>query len=304
MIFNNYQRLLFVFGVLLLVFGRTVFALEKIENYQVTFLKCKYANSDWLGLRELKINGHDSVFLVHTKSLQTALTAKKNLSCKPATAEFLHDSNYEKLRTQAVSNKNPTQNAGLQNLQGSGVYLTVDLCPSSRHFEKSLFDWSLKNKTPMGIAITGRWLDKHQDELQELLNLQKQGVRLSWINHTHNHPYRRGLPNTQNFLLTEGISLRDEVLGSEIRMIEYGLTPSVFFRFPGLISSPALMEQVLAWGLIPMGADAWLALGQKPQPGSIVLVHGNGNEHHGVELFFEHLEQISKLGFLPVPGSP
>ena len=27
-----------------------------------------------------------------------------------------------------------------------------------------------------------------------------------------------------------------------------------------------------------LGADAWLAIGQKPGPGSIVLVHPNGNE--------------------------
>ena len=32
-----------------------------------------------------------------------------------------------------------------------------------------------------------------------------------------------------------------------------------------------------------MGADAWIAKDEAIKPGSIVLVHGNGNEHVGIE---------------------
>ena len=52
----------------------------------------------------------------------------------------------------------------------------------------------------------------------------------------------------------------------------------MFFRFPGLVSSDPLMQAVSQFHLITLGADAWLALGQKPGHGSIVLVHPNGNE--------------------------
>ncbi len=37
--------------------------------------------------------------------------------------------------------------------------------------------------------------------------------------------------------------------------------------------------------LISLGADAWLALRQQPRPGSIVLVHPNGNEPAGLRIF-------------------
>ena len=70
-------------------------------------------------------------------------------------------------------------------------------------------------------------------------------------------------------------------------MIEHGLLPSVFFRFPGLVSDESVFERVISKGLIPTGSDAWLAKGQVPKAGSIVLIHGNGNEPAGVRAFLK-----------------
>lgn len=74
-------------------------------------------------------------------------------------------------------------------------------------------------------------------------------------------------------------------------MIERGLVPSVFFRFPGLVSAPDLVGRVAALGLVSIGSDAWLAKKQEPGPGSIVLVHGNGNEPYGVRRFLDLLKR-------------
>jgi len=86
-------------------------------------------------------------------------------------------------------------------------------------------------------------------------------------------------------LPTQGLGL--VVLKTEAAMIENGLLPSVFFRFPGLVSDAALVRRVVSYGLIPVGSDAWLAKGQAPSSGSIVLVHGNGNEPIGIEKFLD-----------------
>ena len=59
----------------------------------------------------------------------------------------------------------------------------------------------------------------------------------------------------------------------------------VFFRFPGLVSSSPLMQAVAAHHLISLGADAWLALGQTARDGSIILVHPNGNEPRGLQIY-------------------
>ena len=81
------------------------------------------------------------------------------------------------------------------------------------------------------------------------------------------------------------------MLATERELLERGLLPSVFFRFPGLVSSRALVETVVSLGLVPLGSDAWLAKGQQPGDGSIVLVHGNSNEPLGVTRFIELLRR-------------
>ena len=72
-------------------------------------------------------------------------------------------------------------------------------------------------------------------------------------------------------------------------MLKNGLLPSAFFRFPGLVSDQQLVYRITDLGLIPIGTDAWLAKGQQPQAGSIVLIHGNGNEPVGVDDFIKLL---------------
>ena len=87
-----------------------------------------------------------------------------------------------------------------------------------------------------------------------------------------------------NYLLTRGVNPEDEILRTEKLIIANGETPSLFFRFPALVSSDPLMQAVRRFHLVTLGADAWLAIGQKPGPGSIVLVHPNGNEPFGLKV--------------------
>lgn len=51
---------------------------------------------------------------------------------------------------------------------------------------------------------------------------------------------------------------------------------------------------MLAYGIIPLGSDAWLAKGQPANSGSIVLIHGNGNEPLGVADFIQLLKKKQK----------
>lgn len=103
----------------------------------------------------------------------------------------------------------------------------------------------------------------------------------------------------KNFLLTPGIDFRAELLTLERKLLENGLTPSVFFHFPGLVGSGELLRQLHAMGLIPLGSDVWLAKGEAPRPGSIILVDGNGKEPAGVELMMSLLADPE-----PPPGRP
>jgi hypothetical protein len=98
-------------------------------------------------------------------------------------------------------------------------------------------------------------------------------------------------------MLKDGIDPDFEILETEELLISNGGIPSVFFRFPGLVSSSSLMQAVRKYHLISLGVEAWLAKGQRPQPGSIILVHPNGNEEVGLDIF----EKLYKQGWVMKP---
>lgn len=103
-------------------------------------------------------------------------------------------------------------------------------------------------------------MGEHPADLKWLLDLiKKNEISVVWINHSFNHHYKKELPLTRNFLLTKGTNINKEILNTEIKMIENGIIPSVFFRFPGLISDEDMYKHVMSYGLIPIGANAWLA---------------------------------------------
>ena len=124
--------------------------------------------------------------------------------------------------------------------------------------------------------------------------MQNQGkLAITWVNHTFSHIYYSDLPESKNFLLTEMVNLDTEIMLTEQYLLEENQTPSVFFRFPGLISNPGLLKRLKRYGLIHVGADAWLAKDEVIKPGSIVLVHGNGNEHAGILLLNPWLRRFT-----------
>jgi len=101
-------------------------------------------------------------------------------------------------------------------------------------------------------------------------------------------------------------NLSRDILTLEKTLLERGIVPSVFFRFPGLVSDKKSIETVTGLGLVTIGSDAWLAKGEKPKEGSIILLHGNGNEPEGIEIFLKILHNggISELDPLSQIGDP
>jgi hypothetical protein len=92
-------------------------------------------------------------------------------------------------------------------------------------------------------------------------------------------------------MMAPGTDIDSEVLRTEIALLQKDIVPSVFFRFPGLVSDLKIYNKILSFGLIPVGSDAWLAKGQWPKNGSIVLIHANGNDQLGVRDFINLLKE-------------
>ena len=188
-----------------------------------------------------------------------------------------------------------------------GFFLTVDMCPSVNPTEKDFFqmlvDLIAKRKTPFPVAIsmTGAWIEKHNKDFNWLIE-QKNNQKLDiiWVNHSYSHFYLLDLVNQENFILNPFTDLTLELFETEKTLIKNGQTPSAFFRFSGLISDSKTLELSRKYGFIPLGADAWLAKQQKPTNGSIILVHGNGNEHQGIIDIMPILKEHDPEGWLPI----
>ena len=215
------------------------------------------------------------------------------------------DSNYTRLLKHAASAPYPLTNDGITHQSGKGVAITTDLCPSSKKgFEKQLYETLIthfKNPVPVTLFISGKWIRHHASAFHQFQTWEhEKKLAITWGNHTYAHPYHPGKPNKHNFALTPGYDLRADTLRLEKQLIEAGITPSVFFRFPGLVSDRETIKTIRDLGLIPIGTDAWIAKGQKPREGSIILLHGNRNEPKGVKMFEEMIKKKQIKHIVPL----
>ena len=263
-----------------------------------------------IAIRQYKSNNVPYLLNVNPATLETS-------AVKAATIDFTGDISLDSLRKtpfvktldryKAMSCKLQNHGAVRAEYPVSGMFLTVDMCPSRRPFEKFFFttlaDLSREKLigTPVAIAVTGNWMENHRDELAWIIQQIREGrLAVTWVNHSATHPYNPGAPLERNFLLSPGIDLEREIFGTERLLLENGLIPSPFFRFPGLVADGKLMEKLRDLALIPVGSDAWLAKGETPESGSFILVHGNGNEPQGISKVMKLLQKPGEVKLLPL----
>jgi len=278
----------------------------KVSNYVPALQLCSRADApDQIAIRSMSIGGQSWLLLVNPEGLQTTIEKTACWTCKDTSDETLKETRLVRAVERAaslpgVAHRTFLQNAGLQRGYAQGDFVTGDLCPSSRPLDRRFFETlATTNKTtPIALSISGLWLRSHAVDFQWLQKLERAGVfDIVWVNHSYSHPYAPGQPFDHTFLMTQNLNLDFEILETERLLVSHGGTPSVFFRFPGLISSGALMETIRKYHLISLGAEAWLAKGERPRHGSIILVHPNGNEEVGLDTF----DKLYKEGSLNTP---
>ena len=278
-----------------------------ISNYRVYDGWAKNYPQDWLILRRFENAGRDYLLMVNPQTLQTKVNESSFYQVKPMTlAEtraFFKKTPYEKAISGAEKQSVSIQDAGIERGMPTetGISLTADLCPSHKPLDRRIFTdmiaefQKVEKPAPIALSVSGLWMLKHTADLEWLKILRDDGeIRITWVNHSYNHRVSKSAPLKMNFLLEPGTNMNTEVLETEKLMLKNGLVPSVFFRFPGLVSDQQLVFKVTDFGLIPIGSDAWLAKGQQPNDGSIVLIHGNGNEPVGVADFIKLLQSKTK----------
>lgn len=275
----------------------------RITNYRVYYGWAHNFPQDWLILRRFVNNGKDYLLMVNPQTMETKVNESSFYQVKPMsladTRTFFKKTPYEKALSKAEKQSVMIQDAGIERGMPTetGISLTADLCPSHRPLDRRIFTTmfaefqKVEKPAPIALSVSGLWMLNHVQDLEWLKKLHNDGeIRITWVNHSFNHRVSKNAPLKMNFLLEPGTDINYEVLATEKLMLKNGLVPSVFFRFPGLVSDQQLVYKITDYGLIPIGSDAWLAKGQEPQSGSIVLIHGNGNEPVGVEDFIRLLQ--------------
>ncbi|HOJ28967.1 MAG TPA: polysaccharide deacetylase [Spirochaetota bacterium] len=256
-------------------------------------------------IRRLKYNSVQAYVYINPDTLHTGILKNPKGTLQQNSLQNIiqqcADTQYAKLYQNALQKSKRMFNAGITHVDTHGMILSFDLCPSKRFLDTDCIEQLIAlNKIvplPVAICISGKWMLTHPEDLQWLQSLASaHQLDITWVNHSFTHFYSRKLPVRKNFMLKEDTSVAREVLQNEICMLEHDIFPSIFFRFPGLISNQKIYEKVMGYGLIPLGADAWLAKGKRPVTGSIILVHPNGNEKKGTYI----LIQLARSGLINI----
>ena len=278
----------------LLIFCSSLFA---VQEYEV-FIR-QYQNSDgklFITLRKWHDKETVKYLLADAQTLQTTIATLQSHQL------FLLDARFEKTNFAQILHYQGVLSEALVPVSKS-IFLTMDMCPSLKKGYESEFIAHLTQQngtTPIAIAITSKWIENHEDAFKEIA--QNLHLDITWVNHSHTHFYDKLLKDHENFMLHVNTDVQKEVLELEKTLIGRGVTPSVFFRFPGLIFDEKLLQEIKeSYFLIPIGSHAWVAKNEKIQNGSIILIHGNKNEPQGIEMLEEKLPSlVKKYTFKPL----
>jgi len=270
-------------------------AMENIKHYEV-FVKAYEQNGElWLISRRFELSGVTFYLTTNTQTLQTKVLALDEKKLLPLDERFEQSLFAKRLKDATALHVNGGATHALTQ-NPNAIYLSMDLCPSSKKGYESEFIAHLtkqNGKTPIAIALSSAWKEHHEKEFEELVNNLL--LQITWVNHSHTHFYDPKLPIRDNFMLHVNTDVKSEILGVEKTLLEEGITPSVFFRFPGLIADEKLMRELReTYFLIPLGANAWIAKNEPIKTGSIILIHGNKNEPQGIEMLEKKLPEVVK----------
>lgn len=253
-------------------------------------------------IRKLSYNSIPSYVVMHAESFALGLFKQVDIDAGSvdASQEAIKATSLFKAlggtRTKTVSGLNEF----LPALPGNSKVrfaVTIDMCQSSNPWDQDLFNrlvalgGELGKPVHVGVAMTGLWAAGHAENFHQLVRWQKEGkLDITWINHSYRHTLSKQSSGEFLFLTAPTINFKAEVLDLEKLLLEQGLMFSPLFRFPGLAHNAARLTELNSLSLFGLDANAWLAKGEKIEDRSVVLIHGNGNERNGIELFLKEIK--------------
>ena len=280
----------------------------EITDFKISNFEFIIWDKNYFILREFTQNNLKKYLIVEDKTYNTFIIKAENIKEKNLFCKEYNNSGYKSnldlvYKNRSIKkNKNYLQNAWLKSwlkLWEKNIYLTADFCPSGKHWfeDKAIEKFIKKWNKNIGIAITSAWINWHKKDFQQLIEYKNSWkLNITWINHTKTHKYNYSNNFSTTFILTPWLILKDEIMDVEKKLIENSQIPSIFMRFPGLISNEKIYKEVVyKYWLIPLGSDTWLAKWEKIKPNSIILIHWNKNEPRWIEIFNKNLDKKNDL---------
>jgi len=184
--------------------------------------------------------------------------------------------------------------------QDPAVAITFDACATKAQdngFDRAVFDLIRREKLPVTIFVSGRWVETHPDAMQEMAA----EPLVEFGDHSYDHPHMSRLP--------------DALIGAEIDQTEAALARygkrSVAFRPPFGDWSPRVVHVVqdhrlatVTWDVVSGDPSARTttegmtrAVVGKTRPGSIVIFHINGRGRRTAEALPAILDWLRARGF-------
>lgn len=160
-----------------------------------------------------------------------------------------------------------------------GVALTFDLCPvrTGSGYDQPLMGYLIKHRIPATFFLSGKWMAKHESEVEQLLSLDFFEVGTHGEVHAH-------LP------MHDADEQRTEILGPvKLLQARYG-HEAILFRPPygeyndvTVAVVNLLGLQFIQWNIESGDPDPTLSAGRillriakRAKPGSIIVLHANG----------------------------
>jgi hypothetical protein len=208
----------------------------------------------------MSVDAENLLLMVDPSTLETSLEHERCWMCADTDDDTQKETRLigaVQMFSQPAANDATTQsaafNAGLSHSIKDGSFITGDLCPSRKPLDRDLLDVlkTIGSRTPVALAISGLTapISNGCASRRAPAPWRSPGSTIPTIT-----PMSRAAPLANNFLLTPGFDIQSEILDTERLLIANGETPSIFFRFPGLVSDAALMQAVRRDHLVVLGA--------------------------------------------------
>jgi len=277
-------------------------AQAKVTNSQIIWGYVKKGNENRLAIRAFELDRTVYYLTIDPNTLTSQITLADKAaveSLKRSAAQIGDKDNQYQQLIQYTRQKPDMASLGLHWAKPNAGFPDIvwDVAHQNQAWRT---DWIakllglIKPNTPLRLAICvqGNKLLQHKLEIAWLQSQEKTGkVKLYWVNHGSGLWGRTKMGWATDALMSPDADIVAEVFDTEKQLLSMGLAPSVFYYVPGWVTDSQISQELIDFGLIPLGSDDAFAKAEQNKLGKLSFVSELGRVVESEALFIEHITQ-------------